>query len=264
MKSVKADILNTIQNSESKFSFMDIVRKVSRTGKISVKEAKTLVHEMIDQGELEYVTELGHTFVVPAFNRPVRVSARIILQPPEMAPSPEQPEDVVIKLKKSTSFGRGDHPTTRLSLMAIETAVGDGRINNGMCLDVGCGTGVLCIAAVMLGMTRGFGVDIDPLAVYDAWQNARLNGVENRTRFSRTWPGETGFHLICANLRTPSLVKLKEAFREGIDGKGRLVLSGFKTDEVDCLAEKYAPLFRVVKKWQENSWCAILLEPLSG
>src|SRR5699024_1040274 len=83
---------------------------------------------------------------------------------------------IVLNLDPGLAFGTGTHETTRLCLAALEKHVKNGA----QVLDVGCGSGILSVAALLLGAQRAVGVDIDATAVKTACENARKNGVENR------------------------------------------------------------------------------------
>ena len=261
MSTTKSDIFGILSTSGSKFSFLDIVKTVSGKKGMSLKESGKIIHEMACDGSLEYVNELGHVFVVPSFNRQVRLSGRVVVHPPGIACNSEQGDDIAVTLSRTTSFGRGDHPTTRLSLAAMEKGFGIRELEGRECLDVGCGSGILGIASVLMGMNRASAVDIDPVAVHDARCNVALNGLDDRVKVSQTRPESGCFHLICANLRPPTLVRYKTDFASMIAGEGVLVLSGFKKEEVDSVKARYASCFSVRETFHENGWSALLLIP---
>ena len=106
------------------------------------------------------------------------------------------------------AFGTGLHPTTRLCLEALEGRADRGPL--GRALDVGCGSGILSIAAVKLGATRALGVDIDPIAIEATLANARHNRVGKRSApgRARVPSGEGPFDLVLANLIAGLLVEL--------------------------------------------------------
>lgn len=263
MSTTKSDIFDILNTSGSKFSFLDIVKRVSREKGISLKESGKIIHEMACNGSLEYVNELGHVFVVPSFNRPVRISGRVVVHPPGIAFHPQKADDIAVTLSRTASFGRGDHPTTRLSLAAMEKGFCIRELQGRECLDVGCGSGILGIASVLMGMNRASAVDIDPVAVHDAWCNVTLNGLDDRVKVSQTRPESGCFHLICANLRPPTLTRYKTDFVSMIAEEGVLVLSGFKEEEVSAVSNHYVSCFSVQETFYENGWSALLLSPAS-
>ncbi len=108
---------------------------------------------------------------------PTRVGRHLIIAPTwRLAEAESAPADVVVALDPGMAFGTGTHPTTRLCLEALEATVRPGdRV-----LDVGCGSGILLIAALKLGADAGVGIDLSAEAVTATRENARLNGVEDR------------------------------------------------------------------------------------
>ena len=105
------------------------------------------------------------------------------------------------------AFGTGLHPTTRLCLEALEARADRGPL--GRVLDVGCGSGILSIAAVKLGATRALGVDIDPIAIEATLANARHNRVGQADPRPRGHvPTDEGpFDLVLANLIAGVLIE---------------------------------------------------------
>lgn len=106
-----------------------------------------------------------------AHYQPVRVGRRLLIQPRWLPPAP-QPGDIVIALDPGMAFGTGTHPTTQLCLEALEDLMQPGLI----VLDLGCGSGILAIAAAKLGAARVLALDSDPLAARIAAENAAANG----------------------------------------------------------------------------------------
>lgn len=103
---------------------------------------------------------------------PLRVGKHLLVRPLWIDVDPE-PDDLVISLDPGMAFGTGTHPTTQLCLEALE----DLTQANHEILDLGCGSGILSIAAAKLGATQVVGLDIDPIAVKATLENAEANGV---------------------------------------------------------------------------------------
>ena len=139
-------------------------------------------------------------------------------------------DEVVIDLDPGMAFGTGLHPTTRLCLEALEARADRGPL--GRALDVGCGSGILSIAAVKLGATRAVGVDIDPIAIEATVANARHNRVGKRVRAREgTIPsGEGPFDLVLANLIAGLLVELAANLAAELVPGGTLIASGIFID----------------------------------
>jgi ribosomal protein L11 methyltransferase len=166
-------------------------------------------------------------------------------------------DEVVIDLDPGMAFGTGLHPTTRLCLQALEDRADRGPL--GRVLDVGCGSGILSIAAVKLGGTRALAVDIDPIAIEATEANARHNRVGRRVRArDGTIPSELGpFDTVVANLIAGILVELAPHLVVELVPGGTLVTSGIFIDrETDTWAALEGVGFELVRRWHESDWVA--------
>ncbi|MCY4248592.1 MAG: 50S ribosomal protein L11 methyltransferase, partial [Chloroflexi bacterium] len=110
-----------------------------------------------------------------AHYQPLRIGRRLLIRPRWIDVTPAQ-GDIVIALDPGMAFGTGTHPTTQLCLQALERVIQHGQ----SALDIGCGSGILSIAAVKLGARRALALDIDPIAVAAARDNAIYNDVAQR------------------------------------------------------------------------------------
>lgn len=164
------------------------------------------------------------------------------------------PAEVVMHLDPGLAFGTGSHPTTRLCLewLAERHAARD----TGACtmLDYGCGSGVLSIAAKLLGAGRVVGVDHDPQALTASGANARRNGVgivlEHGDAFSRNDTGP--FDIVMANIVSGTLVELAPRLSSYVTAEGSLVLCGVLSDQVDEVVRAYPDFaFRAPKRLEE-------------
>ena len=167
-------------------------------------------------------------------------------------------DQVVIDLDPGMAFGTGLHPTTRLCLEALEDRAGRGPL--GRILDVGCGSGILSIAAVKLGGTRALGVDIDPIAIEATLANARHNRVGKRVRAREgSIPSDEGpFDTVLANLIAGVLVELApDLARELVPG-GTLIGSGIFIDREPATRRALeAAGFEIIGRWFESDWVAL-------
>ncbi len=111
----------------------------------------------------------------------MRIGRRLVIRP-TWRRHRRLPDDVVLALDPGMAFGTGLHPTTRLCLAALESIADDGRVDGARVLDVGCGSGILAIAAVKLGASDALGVDTDPIAIESTLANARRNRLVRRIR----------------------------------------------------------------------------------
>jgi len=140
------------------------------------------------------------------------------------------------------AFGTGAHTTTRHCLEALELHV----TTDDFVADLGCGSGILAIAAARLGAGRVVALDIDPQAVKLARENVLRNGVADRVRVTlgsmaelETAGGSRGFDLIVANIRASVL---EDLIQTGVSGYlasgGRVVMSGILEDQLDSLIDR--------------------------
>lgn len=167
-------------------------------------------------------------------------------------------DEVVIDLDPGMAFGTGLHPTTRLCLAALQARAE--RRPLGRTLDVGCGSGILSIAAVLLGSTRVLGVDIDPIAIEATLANARHNRVGRRIRAREgTLPSEEGpFDLVLANLIASVIVEHAANLAAELVPGGTLIASGIFVDrEPETTAALRSAQFRVIERLVEGDWVAL-------
>lgn len=243
----------------------DLIRELMRDLNLSRGPVQAGLNELVAAGELAYVFENGQTFLEPSFDRPVRVSGRILLTPPGRALQ-AGPADAVIRIIPGAAFGAGRHPTTRLALKAVDFILGcadEGASRVRRCmLDIGTGSGVLAIAAVMLGIETGLGVDIDPCAVAEARANVELNGLSRRIAVSDQAADtiDGSYDLVTANLRPPTLARLAPLLSARIPPQGALVLSGIRTEECGELQREFEKqYFNPVWRDEEQEWVGVAL-----
>lgn len=170
----------------------------------------------------------------------------------------DAPEGVtVLHIEPGATFGMGDHPTTILSLRAARRLVTPGCT----VLDVGCGSGVLAIGAVVFGAGHAVGVDIAPAAVPTTVENAVANGVADRVVVSTTDLAdvEGTFDLVLANILAPTLVALSADLKRVVADGGALVISGILAEAHAHVLEALQPL-QPVHTDEMNGWVAITLQ----
>jgi ribosomal protein L11 methyltransferase len=196
----------------------------------------------------------------------LRIGRRVVIRP-TWRRHRKLPDDVVLSLDPGMAFGTGLHPTTRLCLAALETLADEGLLASGSArggaarvIDVGCGSGILAIAAGKLGAGELLGVDTDPIAVEATMANARLNGQARRLRVRRgsVPSGERPFDLVFANLIASLLVMLAEPLRDELVPGGRILASGiFRDREGDVRTAFEAVGLTVIRRWAEEDWVAL-------
>lgn len=204
---------------------------------------------------------------------PINVGRRLSILPAWMEP-PDQGR-LSVRIDPGMAFGTGTHPSTQLCLEMIEgwfvQEEEKGRKEEGVSvIDLGCGSGILAVAALKLGAGRALGVDVDPQAIRSARQNAENNGVEENLELevgslADILAGKYSLRqapLVVANILAPTLIKLlEEGLAEIVAPGGALILSGILAEqatEVIAVAEKSD--LRVVETRQQEDWVALALE----
>ncbi len=164
----------------------------------------------------------------------------------------------VLHLEPGLAFGTGTHETTRLCLELLEKYVSPGT---GF-LDMGCGSGILSVAALLLGAKSAVGVDIDPLAVKTAVENARVNGVGERFTGICGNLGEkvTGkFQVAAANIVADIVILLSQDAPRFLTLDSVYIVSGIiDTREQDVL-DALSGRFTVLERREEKGWVAMAL-----
>ncbi len=196
--------------------------------------------------------------------RPIAIGKRLMVVPAWV----EMPEGAreQIRIEPGMAFGTGTHPTTQLCLEILDGFV---RRNNDFLdvFDIGCGSGILSIAALKLGAGRAFGVDIDAKAIETAEKNAELNQVEDRLKLAVGSVAEmrggifeiTRAPLVLANVIAPILKKLVFAgLGDLVAPGGVLILSGILEEQLDEMIRVLnAHQFFVREKHQIDDWVSL-------
>ena len=205
--------------------------------------------------------------------RVMRIGRRIVIRP-TWRRHRRAPADVVIAMDPGMAFGTGLHPTTRLCLAGIERWADDGLLAHGAArdgrarlLDVGCGSGVLAVAAGLLGAGELVGVDTDPIAIEATLANARRNRLARRVRaWQGSVPSGAGpFDLVAANLVASLLITLAPGLRDELRLGGRLLASGIFVDrEGDVRSAFAAAGLVIVGRESEGDWVALDVERPAG
>ena len=194
-----------------------------------------------------------------AFFPVLRVGRRLVIRP-TWRRHRREPGDVVLALDPGMAFGTGLHPTTRVCLAALEALADDGRVKEARVLDVGCGSGILAIAAVKLGATAAHGVDTDPIAIESTAANARRNRLGRRVtaRLGSLPSGEPPFEVVLANLIAGVLVSLAGALREELRPGGTLLASGIFLDREAEVRRAFESVGLIVRDLRaEGDWIAL-------
>jgi ribosomal protein L11 methyltransferase len=214
-------------------------------------------------GRVEYVVgdEWKHRW--REFFKPSRLGEHVVVRPPWIELPSDGVDvrqgDVVVTIDPGQAFGTGTHETTRLVLAELDRIV-PAMAKGTRVLDVGCGSGILSIAAVMLGAERAEGVDVEAESVAATHENAERNGVGAKVKASLTPLARVKgqFPLVVANVESRVLVPFANDIAARVAPGGVLVLSGLLFDEEQALIAAY-PGFTAERVTRERDWIAITL-----
>lgn len=184
---------------------------------------------------------------------PMRFGRRLWIVPSwHQAP---EPDAVNLLLDPGLAFGTGTHPTTALCLEWL-----DGQdLNDCTVLDFGCGSGILAIAALLLGAPRAVGTDIDPQALEASRDNAARNGIDP-ARFPVYLPADLppqAADVVVANILAGPLVQLAPTITAQVVPGGRLALSGILAEQAEEVRAAYAGAFELAPTAEKDGWVRI-------
>ncbi|MFM8331887.1 MAG: 50S ribosomal protein L11 methyltransferase [Candidatus Methylumidiphilus sp.] len=182
--------------------------------------------------------------------QPMPFGRRLWIIPTGFAP-PAQPDAVCVSLDPGLAFGTGTHPTTALCLQWL-----DGQDLQGKSIvDYGCGSGILGVAALLLGAAEVLACDIDPQALTATADNARKNGVEARLRgyLPQQMPKPQA-DILLANILANPLVELAERLAASVKPGGQIALSGILHEQAESVLAAYRPFFHMDEPEYREDW----------
>lgn len=163
---------------------------------------------------------------------------------------------VVLSIDPGAAFGTGTHATTKMCLQLLESYI---KTNTTM-LDIGSGSGILSIAGVLLGAEKADGVDIDPVAVKVATENAELNNVENKTNYilgDLCDKISEKYDVVCANIVADVIISLLENVEQFMKDDSVFICSGIidiRENDVKSAFEKFG--FEIIEDVECENWRA--------
>ena len=202
-----------------------------------------------------------------AHYRPLPIGKKLMIVPAWLD-SPDETR-IPIKIDPGMAFGTGTHPTTQLALEFLEDVIDSQHAAPRHLIDVGCGSGILSIAALKLGAERALGVDIEAASVKSARENADVNGIGEefivgKGSVDEILAGEFEFKsapLVVANMLAPILIRLTEAgLGKLVSPHGTLILSGILAEQeprVRSAAESHH--LHIIERRQMDDWVALRL-----
>ncbi len=166
----------------------------------------------------------------------------------------------VLSIDPGAAFGTGTHATTSLCLGILDECVTDGV----KVLDIGCGSGILAIASILLGAESALGVDIDAQSVKTATENAEINGISDKAKFivGDLADKVTGkYNIVCANIVADVIIKLLPDVGQFMTDDGILIISGvidIRKEDVLSAVDNFG--FEVSLEAYRDNWCAFVLK----
>ncbi len=195
-----------------------------------------------------------------AFFKPTPVGERLFVRP-IWIDEYDAGDRAVLNIEPGAAFGTGTHETTRLCLETLDKIIKDGDT----VLDIGCGSGILAIASMLLGAKEGFGVDIDPLAVKTAKENGLMNSLkEPELTFvcgDLADKVTKKYDVVVANIVADIIILFSTQVKAFMKTGAKFIASGIidtRADEV-CLALQNAGLV-LKERVEENGWVCLVCE----
>jgi len=194
---------------------------------------------------------------------PMQFGSRLWICPGDS--SVDHQDAVVVKLDPGLAFGTGTHASTALCLDWLDGL----NLHGSAVLDYGCGSGVLAIAALLLGSDSAVAMDIDPQAIRATVENALSNEVRDRLMVTNHVNGIAGgFDVVIANILATPLIDMAERIAGHVNGGCVLALSGILSEQVDQVLEAYRPWIEfdepVTREQDTQTWARLTGRRIEG
>ncbi len=253
--------IDGINESES-----GLIVYVGSSKNILKSDIEKILKQMVTENQIKSFTISEETLEDKNWNeeyeknvRVIEVTDRIVIKPSFKDYTPRVGQ-VIIAIDPKMSFGTGEHATTRMVLQFIEKYLHSGD----NVLDVGSGTGVLGIGAVMLGAKSALCIDNDEWCSLNGNENAKANNVDGKVEIRLVEIGqivEKDFDLIVANINKHILLEIAEEIRHKMKETGTLILSGLLIIDEEDIAQKFAQFgFKPIDKSELDEWCALVFQ----
>ncbi len=190
--------------------------------------------------------------------RPIHLG-RIVVVPEWIDYEPTGEERVVL-LDSNMAFGTGEHETTSMCVELMQEYL----TPESVCIDVGCGSGILGISAIKLGAQKAYLTDIDPIAVESSLHNAKLNGVDEKTVVAHSnllENTEVQGDIMMANITGEVLKLLAPSIPKNLKADGVLILSGIIESRLEMVKAAYEEVgMQVIFERRKGEWFALVLK----
>ena len=195
--------------------------------------------------------------------RPLHIGERVVVCPEWIEYAPKEGE-AVVRLDSNMAFGTGEHETTAMCLELLQQYLRPGDT----VVDVGCGSGILGIAALLMGAGFAYMTDIDYVAVQSAAHNAALNGVDGRAKIALSdllEDADVRGQVMTANITADILCRLAGSIPKNLCPGGALILSGIIAPKLAQVIAAYEGVgLHLVKQLQRGEWYALAFRAPAG
>lgn len=243
------------------FSQDDKVDEIVNAVKEKLQEVKEFGID-IGEGSVEYkeMHEEDWANNWKQYYKPVKITDKIVIKP-IWEEYEKQDGELIIELDPGMAFGTGTHETTRMCIKALDKYVEP----NTTVFDVGCGSGILAIAAAKLGAKHVVGVDLDPVAVDSSKENISFNDLDNievlEGNLLDVVSGKAD--IVVANIIAEIICVLTEDVKKALNKDGLFITSGIIHDRVDMVKEKFEECgFEVIEINKDGEWNCIVAKAI--
>ena len=228
----------------------------------SPQEAVAFLSERYTSEGIEHEIELASCIEEDWLNNwkkyfnPIPIGEKLLIRPTWRDEYDPQGR-AVINLDPGLAFGTGTHETTRLVLQTIEKYVKPGDTF----LDIGCGSGILAIATLLLGAKSAVGVDIDETAVKTARENAELNNVSDRFEVlcgDLTDKVHGKYNVVAANIVADAIISLSRDVDKFMHKDSVYIMSGIIDTRSAEVEKAVSEKFSIIRKFEENGWVCLV------
>ncbi len=224
-------------------------------------EAAAFLKERLDAENIGYEIESGNCDVESCLESwkkyfcPMKVGEKLLIRP-VWRDDYEPDGRIVLDLEPGLAFGTGTHETTRLCLEALEKFVRPGD----KMLDVGCGSGILAVAALLLGAESAVGIDIDEMAVKASRENAALNNVSDRYKGingNLADKASGSYDIITANIVADAVIMLSSDIEKLMNDNTVYIMSGIVDIRLDDVLSALPESIEVFEQYEDKGWYAL-------
>ncbi|MCM1285809.1 MAG: 50S ribosomal protein L11 methyltransferase [Acetobacter sp.] len=229
-------------------------------------EAVSFIKERLDSQQIEHTINIADCATEDWVNNwkqyfhPMPIGNKLLIRPTWEDEYDPQGR-TVLHIEPGLAFGTGSHPTTKLCLETLEKYID----NNSTVLDIGCGSGILSIAALLLGAKSAFGVDIDSLAVKTAMANAQENNLDE-SKFTAVQGNLSDkvsgkYSVVVANIVADIIIQFNEDVGKFMTDDAVYITGGIiETREDEVLYSFAQNDFEVIERFEEKGWLVFVLK----